>query len=122
MISLSLSFSLSLSLSLSSLYTMMIVQRRARLTSSQIQRFVLHKFPNVVARDGENGERWSKRGLEAIRAGKVAVVVLAGGQGTRLGCTIPKGMFLLNSLSGTCLFQLHAERLQKLANLAASCG
>lgn len=37
------------------------------------------------------GEEFKKIGLEAIRAGKVGAVLLAGGQGTRLGLDKPKG-------------------------------
>lgn len=37
------------------------------------------------------GEEFRKIGLEAIRAGKVGAVLLAGGQGTRLGLDKPKG-------------------------------
>lgn len=37
------------------------------------------------------GEEFKEIGLEAIRAGKVGAVLLAGGQGTRLGLDKPKG-------------------------------
>ncbi|MGN1205771.1 MAG: UTP--glucose-1-phosphate uridylyltransferase [Eubacterium sp.] len=37
-------------------------------------------------------EEYKKVGCEAIRAGKVGAVLLAGGQGTRLGLDKPKGM------------------------------
>ena len=37
-------------------------------------------------------DQYRKMGCEAIRAGKVGAVLLAGGQGTRLGLDKPKGM------------------------------
>ena len=50
-------------------------------------------------------------GEAALRAGKLASIIVAGGQGTRLGFGHPKGMFPLGPLSGRTLFQMLADRL-----------
>lgn len=42
---------------------------------------------------GARKEEFERLGLEAIRAGKVGAVLLAGGMGTRLGSEDPKGMY-----------------------------
>ena len=47
------------------------------------------QLPEIQA----NRETFTAKGLEAIRAGKVGAVLLAGGMGTRLGSDNPKGMF-----------------------------
>ncbi len=40
-----------------------------------------------------NFSEYRSAGLDAIRAGKIGAVLLAGGMGTRLGVDVPKGMF-----------------------------
>lgn len=51
-------------------------------------------------------------GLEALRQGRVAAVLVAGGQGSRLGFEHPKGMFPIGPVQQTPLFQIHAERIR----------
>lgn len=50
-------------------------------------------------------------GAEALSRGEVAVLLVAGGQGTRLRCDQPKGMFEIGPVSNATLFQIHAEKV-----------
>ncbi len=52
-----------------------------------------------------------RRGEALIAEGKVAAMVVAGGQGTRLGFDGPKGIFLASPIKKKPLFQLFAESL-----------
>ncbi len=56
------------------------------------------------------------RGVDAMRSGKVAALLVAGGQGTRLGSLQPKGLFPAAPLSGAPLYQLHAEKVFALSS------
>ncbi len=53
-------------------------------------------------------------GETALRAGRVGLILVAGGQGTRLGFDQPKGMFPVGPISGRTLFQMHCDRLLAL--------
>eukprot|EP00210_Caulerpa_lentillifera_P004748 g4532.t1 len=62
--------------------------------------------------------RWRSIGMKLIAQSKVAVVILAGGQGTRLGTNEPKGCFSIDLPSNKSLFQLHCERILSIQSLA----
>ena len=52
---------------------------------------------------------YEKRGIEAIKYNKLAVVTMAGGQGTRLGHTGPKGTFDFGLKDHKSIFEALAE-------------
>lgn len=52
-----------------------------------------------------------RAGEEALRAGRAAAILVAGGQGTRLGFDHPKGMFPLGPVSGHALLQILIEKV-----------
>jgi UDP-N-acetylglucosamine/UDP-N-acetylgalactosamine diphosphorylase len=54
-------------------------------------------------------------GEAAYRAGTVAVLMVAGGQGTRLGSNGPKGCFTIAPHSGKSIYQLQAEKVLTLS-------
>ena len=53
-----------------------------------------------------------RRGAEALRSGHVGAMLVAGGQGTRLGFDHPKGMYPLGPVSEAFLFQILFEKLR----------
>lgn len=70
----------------------------------------------AAIRLGQTHNRFSpdaarSRGTEALSAGRVAVLLVAGGQGTRLGFDHPKGMFPIGPVSRCSIFQIHVEKV-----------
>lgn len=72
----------------------------------------------VSNRGSEQWSHWHKIGMDALKKGECAIVTLAGGQGTRLGSSDPKGCYKIGLPSGASLFQIQAERVLKIEKLA----
>ncbi len=56
-------------------------------------------------------DEFAKAGVEALKAGKVAACLLAGGMGTRLGSDNPKGMYDIGLTKPVYIFQRIIENL-----------
>lgn len=67
-------------------------------------------LPADRASDPEWAEA-KKIGEDAIRAGRLAAFVVAGGQGTRLGFNAPKGLYKVSPVKQKSLFQIFAEKI-----------
>ena len=57
-------------------------------------------------------EMYEKKGIEAIKYNKLAVVTMAGGQGTRLGHSGPKGTFIFDPEKNKSIFEALCDTLK----------
>ena len=73
------------------------------------------RLPAIEARKAE----YEKIGVEAIKAGKVAAVLLAGGMGTRLGVDGPKGAYNIGVTKPLYIFE---QQMKNLSEVNEKCG
>lgn len=60
----------------------------------------------------------SRTGLDSIGKGELAVLTMAGGQGTRLGHDGPKGTYSIGLPGGESLFEIQCKGIQQVAQRA----
>lgn len=82
-------------------------QKEALFQPKRLPNTAIHPYRNYKF-SGSAEHR--KHGESLICEGKVGCLILAGGQGTRLGFNGPKGSFPVSPIKGKSLFQLFCER------------
>ena len=78
-------------------------------------------LPPPAYRLDDPDPRWTprqarERGEQELRNGHVAALLVAGGQGSRLGFEHPKGMFPIGAVSDHSLLQILVERVRATAS------
>lgn len=72
--------------------------------------------PRTSDLPGESLEDAILIGEDALRQGRVAMILVAGGQGSRLGMPGPKGLLPIGPLSGRSLLQLTIDRIKAVSD------
>jgi len=69
------------------------------------------KAPKVAVLKGKALKDAVAAGEKELKAGKVAALLVAGGQGSRLGYDGPKGCYSIGPITGAPLFYFHARKI-----------
>ena len=69
------------------------------------------RAPKVATLKGKALQAATAIGERELRAGRVAALLVAGGQGSRLGYDGPKGCYSIGPITGAPLFYFHARKI-----------
>jgi UDP-N-acetylglucosamine/UDP-N-acetylgalactosamine diphosphorylase len=99
------------------------IQAEKAFNDPQIQEEAIEPLPaeafdSTLNSSASKVTAWRETGLDAISKGQVGVLLMAGGQGTRLGSSAPKGCYDIGLPSHKSLFQYQAERIKRLQVVA----
>ena len=90
-------------------------QKNSGFLPSQIEPAFIIPIPKTAGEVHQRKEA-VKLGESLIRRNQVAVLIVAGGQGTRLGFPGPKGSLPISSIKRKTLFQVFAESIRAISN------
>ena len=82
----------------------------------KISPLAVMQLPEIEA----NKEEFTSAGIDAIKAGKVGAVLLAGGMGTRLGSDAPKGVYIIGITKDVYIFERLIENLLDVVHLTGT--
>jgi UDP-N-acetylglucosamine/UDP-N-acetylgalactosamine diphosphorylase len=85
-----------------------LLEKEIALVSKDLQVEKFSPLPHVIKTQDNKAY---KLGKKLVAAGKVAVIFMAGGQGTRLGLKAPKGTYPISLIKKKSLFQIFAEKI-----------
>ena len=79
-----------------------------------------YPFPAKTPEEEELYKKAEAEGKRLLSSGKVAMLVVAGGQGTRLGFDGPKGTYPITPVNNKTLFQYFAEKIARIGEKYSS--
>ena len=85
--------------------------RKALQTGAEVPDSSKGKAPKVAVLKGKKLAEAVAAGEKELRAGRVAALLVAGGQGSRLGYDGPKGCYSIGPITGAPLFYFHARKI-----------
>ena len=83
--------------------------------TAQAEKKLAPTAPKVSMLKGAAFRRAVAAGEAELRAGRVGVLLVAGGQGSRLGYDGPKGAYSIGPVTGASLFHFHARKIVALS-------
>lgn len=95
------------------------VFEKSKILSEGSKNSVLAPFPAYIEPDALSDEyqKYYDIGVKAIKNGEVICITMAGGQGSRLGFTGPKGAFNIGLCGNKSIFEYNAESLIKTVTI-----